>query len=180
MEKKSLFLIVIKSKINYLVFSKRKKMTCGRTNRKIYDNFIESIIKFQYFILAMEINPIQMNDEYDNKGLIKKNSHFSFCSFEFFFLLYYIENTVLRNLEGDPNRHTSVVDQRPPSTIFAQQQPPSMYTLETRYQPIPAKVSPTKNEPRVYYIGAQRDEEPAIINESMSLVNFFDSKNIFF
>ena len=40
----------------------------------------------------------------------------------------------------------------PPSQIPAT----SMYTLETRYQPIPAKALPKANDPRVYYMESDR------------------------
>jgi hypothetical protein len=50
-----------------------------------------------------------------------------------------------------------------------EKQPASMYTLETRYQPIPAKVLPKNTDPRVYYIDSKRTDEPPIINQSMLL-----------
>lgn len=43
-----------------------------------------------------------------------------------------------------------------------------MYTLETRYQPIPPKVLPKSKEPRVYYIEPKRDEQPLVHNGGMT------------
>jgi len=42
-----------------------------------------------------------------------------------------------------------------------------MYTLQTRYQPISAKVLPKNSDPRVYYIDSQRTQESPSINERM-------------
>jgi hypothetical protein len=49
-----------------------------------------------------------------------------------------------------------------------------MYTLETRYRPIPAKVLPKQTEPQVYYIDSQKEGPPTseptppILREGMS------------
>lgn len=39
-----------------------------------------------------------------------------------------------------------------------------MYTLETRYRPIPSKVLPNSKEPRVYYIESKREEQALVQN----------------
>ena len=43
-----------------------------------------------------------------------------------------------------------------------------MYTLETRYQPIPSKVLPNSKEPRVYYIESKREEQALVQNAGMT------------
>ena len=48
---------------------------------------------------------------------------------------------------GDSNRNTPMADRYPVT---------SMYALETRYQPIPAKALPKENDPRVYYMESSR------------------------
>lgn len=80
-----------------------------------------------------------------------------------------VENIVLRSLVGDPNRHVPLADHSPAS-IYSNEdkQPASLYTLETRYQPIPSKVLPKANDPRVYYIDSVRREETPIMTERMS------------
>lgn len=59
--------------------------------------------------------------------------------------------------------------------------PASMYTLETRYQPIPPKVLPKTKEPRVYYIEPKREEQPLVQNAGMTEGKslFFDTEKLF-
>ncbi len=83
-----------------------------------------------------------------------------------------LENVVLRALVGDPNRHKPLAQHPPATTHKALEEiPASMYTLETRYQPIPPKVLPKPTEPRVYYIDSQQAGQPsqAMVREGMSL-----------
>ncbi len=88
--------------------------------------------------------------------------------FLFFKIIIILENIVLRTLVGDPNRHTPLADHRSTSSILSQEkQDASMYTLQTRYQPIPTKVLPKNSDPRVYYIDSQRTQESPSINERM-------------
>jgi hypothetical protein len=70
------------------------------------------------------------------------------------------ENVVLRTLVGDPTRHKTSLQHPPPTTPTIQQATPaSMYTLETRYRPIPPKVLPKQTGTTLYYIESQKAEE---------------------
>jgi hypothetical protein len=86
-----------------------------------------------------------------------------------------IENVVLRTLVGDPTRHKTSLQHPPPTTPTIQQATPaSMYTLETRYRPIPPKVLPKQTGTTLYYIESQKAEEnsapnPPITREGKSL-----------
>ena len=54
-----------------------------------------------------------------------------------------VENVVLRALVGDPTRHKPLADHQPlRKTAGEEKEPAAMYTLETRYRPIPRKVLP--------------------------------------
>jgi len=99
--------------------------------------------------------------------------------FLFFELFIIIENVVLRSITGDPNRYTPLVEHQPPPIFPQQKEPASMYTLETRYRPIPPEVLPKTTDPRVYYIDSNRTEESPIINKSM-ILDFLISKIDFY
>jgi hypothetical protein len=74
---------------------------------------------------------------------------------------------------GDPNRHTPLVQHASPSmNSLEQNQPSSMYTIQTRYQPIPSRVLPKRSEPKVYYIGSKQEEEPPYVKEGLSNILF--------
>ena len=77
---------------------------------------------------------------------------------------------VLRALVGDPNRHKPLAQHAIPSTNASQQPlptttsaqdsiPTAMYTLESRYRPIPQKVLPKSTEPKLYHIEANNREQ---------------------
>jgi hypothetical protein len=101
----------------------------------------------------------------------------------FWFLIIIIENMVLRSLVGDPNRHTPSGEHTSPSMISSEGKPlSSMYTLETRYQPIPARVLPKKTEKtKIYYMESKPIEEspneeiPSPI-QSVSSTSFLEPK----
>lgn len=82
---------------------------------------------------------------------------------------------VLRVLVGNPNQHKAQAHHPPPTTAAVQEDiPASMYTLETRYQPIPPRVLPKPSEARLYYIdtkqaGQPTASDPPITKEGMSL-----------
>jgi hypothetical protein len=83
------------------------------------------------------------------------------------FILFGLENVILRALVGNPNRHIPQAQHPPPTTDVSQKDTPaSMYTLETRYQPIPQKVLPNQTEPRLYYIEPAKAEQPSPPNSS--------------
>ena len=86
-----------------------------------------------------------------------------------------IENVILRALVGDPKRHKPLAQHPAPTTTAPSQEaiPASMYTLETRYRPIPQKVLPPPTKAKVYYIEGQKPEQdsepnPVIANEGKS------------
>ena len=85
------------------------------------------------------------------------------------FVCIVVENMVLRSLVGDPIRHVPLADHRPPSTYSTGEKPTAaLYTLDTRYQPIPSKALPKPTDPRIYYIDSIRREETPIMTERMS------------
>ena len=78
---------------------------------------------------------------------------------------------ILRSLVGDPHRHKPQAQHPLPATTTNQEQlPASMYTLETRYQPIPPKVLP-HSQSRADSLNANKLTRPSVttINEGMLL-----------
>lgn len=75
---------------------------------------------------------------------------------------------------GDPNRHTPLVEHRPPSMYSIENQEPSaMYIVETRHRPIPAKALPKPTDPKIYHI----DSSPMLERESPIPIN--DAPTVF-
>ena len=93
-------------------------------------------------------------EQTDNKGKPM------FIAYHFDGFLYELENVILRAIVGDPKRHRPLAQHAAPTTTAVQEATPaSMYTLETRYQPIPPKVLPQPTTAKVYYIESQREEQ---------------------
>ena len=83
-----------------------------------------------------------------------------------------IENVVLRSIVGDPNRHKPQAQHPTPTTTTSQEPlPAAMYTLDTRYQPIPPKVLPQPAQARLYYLNSNKSEQTSapIPNEGILL-----------
>jgi hypothetical protein len=82
---------------------------------------------------------------------------------------------VLRALVGDPNRHKPLAQHPPPTTIDSQKATQaSMYTLETRYRPIPQKVLPKPTETPLSYTDSKKAGQspapsPPVTKEGMTL-----------
>ena len=69
------------------------------------------------------------------------------------------KDTVLRALVGDPHRHQPLAEHHEPASIATRaNEPASMYTLETRYRPIPPKVLPQRTEPELFHIEPRKAE----------------------
>ncbi len=88
-------------------------------------------------------------------------------------LFIIVENVVLRTPVGNSNRHTPWADRRTPSTISSPEKPlASMYALETRYQPSPARLLPKRTDSNLV-------RESPVKNESM-LLHILNFKKIFY
>ncbi|CAF0861553.1 unnamed protein product [Adineta ricciae] len=80
------------------------------------------------------------------------------------------ENVVLRSIVGTSDRHVPLVEHRSPSSVSVLDAPSaSMYTLGTRYQPIPQQYLPKKSDPKAYYIPSEPSDELPRINQKRDI-----------